>query len=246
MNYLFKSLRLFEKLKNLEGQRGVSNNIGSYFEKQGNIPKALEYYYKCLKIDELTNDSLGLANSYNILGSVAKKENELKNALTFYSKTKTIAETLAHPYYLATSLNNIANVYLIQFEEDSILRNDSTLLKNALSNYQKSLSLFKEMNNRYGVAAATYKIGTVAFVKKEYEKAKCLFKESRDQFKSINNKLSESMALEQLAKTELLLKDFSQAEQNELTSLKIAQEIKYPTYIQNSAETLSEIYSEIG
>ena len=241
-HYLFSSLALYEQLNDLKGQRGVSNNIGSYYEKQGDIPKALEYYYRCLKIDEETGDSLGMANSYNILGSVAKNENELEKALDFYFKSLTISEAVKHKYYIASSLNNIANVYLIQFEKDTLLKDDTTLLVKAFDNYTKSLSLFQEINNKYGVAAITYKLGTLALTKKDYKTAISLFESSLEKFRPMNNKLSLSMVLERLAKAELSINRLESAEINAKQSLAIAQQIDYPTYIQNAAETLSEIY----
>ncbi|MBL4733857.1 MAG: tetratricopeptide repeat protein [Flavobacteriales bacterium] len=126
------------------------NNIGSIYDYQGDIPRALQYYHKSLKIREGLDDKKGIGYSLNNIGFTHKAQGNNIEALEYYFRSLKIREEIGHKSGIATSLNNIGFIYSRQ-DQDS----------KALEYYYKSLEIREEIGYKAGIAAILNNVGGI-------------------------------------------------------------------------------------
>ena len=67
------------------------NNIGMFYNDQGDLPKGLENYHKSLQLQEEIGDQQGIATSLNNIGLIFDHQGDLANALEYYHKSLKIS-----------------------------------------------------------------------------------------------------------------------------------------------------------
>ena len=81
--YYFESLKVHERLNNLEIQTAIYNNIGSTFEALDQLDSAEYYYNKSLELAKDNNPDDNMANALGNLGDIHYKREEYTKALEF-------------------------------------------------------------------------------------------------------------------------------------------------------------------
>ncbi|RLD58764.1 MAG: hypothetical protein DRJ01_12155, partial [Bacteroidetes bacterium] len=81
-----KSLSIYKKIKNYEGQISTLNNIGLYYEKTKDYKKAIEFYNKSIKIAKEHNLCTSIINNYLSLSEIYETIGNYKKSLNYYQK----------------------------------------------------------------------------------------------------------------------------------------------------------------
>jgi two-component sensor histidine kinase/Tfp pilus assembly protein PilF len=236
---LIKKLLKTNKTKALKKSLANSlNNIGTIYNDQGDIPKAVEYYHKSFKIQEEIGDKEGIATSLNNIGYIYHNQGDIPKALEYYHKSLNIQEEIGDKEGIAISLNNIGVIY----------RNQGDIPK-ALEYNHKSLKIQEEIGNKLGIARSLNNIGMIYNNQEDIPKALTYFHKSLKIYEEIGNKEGTAYSLNNLGFNELKKGNTSgivAAKQHLLKALEIAQEIGYPDLISKVSSNLSKVYEKQG
>jgi len=129
LEYYFKSLKLGEKINNLERVASASNNIGNIYETFENFSKAIKYYTISLNSEKSIGNSIGIAKTLGNIGVIYRKQGAYNKSLNNYHQALIIYNKVNEPYETATILNNISNVYLNLNQLDKALDYSEKALK---------------------------------------------------------------------------------------------------------------------
>ncbi|MBC7695103.1 MAG: tetratricopeptide repeat protein [Burkholderiales bacterium] len=235
-----KSLLLQEEIKDQKGIAESLNNIGVIYQNQSDIPRALECYHRSLRIQENIKDKSGIASSLNNIGAIYQNQNEHTKALDFFTKSLKLQEEVNDLIGLAYTLNNIGRIYDAKYD-----------FQKALEYHYRSLAVRKKINDKGGIANSLNNIGAIfhkqaeknnvnkdSLLQKALEYHQASLKEQRE----IEDKKGVAYSLNSIAAAQFQLNQINLAEQNAMSSLKLAQELGYPLSITNASMLLSKIY----
>ena len=137
--YFTNALDICIEINDKFGMANAYGNIGTIYEETGNFNKAKEYNIKVLEIYKELNDKLRIGYTYNNLGVIEKNQSNYSRAIEYHTKSLKIAEGNGDTSGIVTNYINIASLYYIIAEEDSI------------SNAEKERNLKETVN--YGLLA---------------------------------------------------------------------------------------------
>ncbi len=154
------------------------NNVGYFYNTQGNTTKALDYFHKSLLIQEEIKDQKGIAESLNNIGVIYQNQSDILQALECYHRSLRIQENIKDKGGIASSLNNIGAIYQNQNNNDK-----------ALEFFNKSLKIQEEINDKIGIAYTLNNIGRIYDSKNDIQKALEYHYQSLNVRKAINDKV---------------------------------------------------------
>jgi tetratricopeptide (TPR) repeat protein len=246
LEYLGKSLKIEEELGNKKGISTSLNNLGTIYYSKGDIPKALECYSKSLRNWEEIGEKKGIANSFYNLGFVYKNQGDIPKALEYYGKGLKISEEMGDKNGIANSLNNFGAIYKGQGDTAK-----------ALEYFVKTLKIKEEMGDKNGMAISLNNIGTIYRDQGDILKALEYFGKSLRIQEEIGDKRGIALALHNIGsiyykrtfveKTSAIKqKNYSQALEFYLRSMKVGKELGFPEIITDNALVLNQIYKATG
>jgi tetratricopeptide (TPR) repeat protein len=124
-------------------------NIGICHTYLGHDDIAVKHYYKALNTFQRAHNLQGEARVYNNIGNLYS-EIDFNKSVKYFHRALKIAVKLKSKHLEATVYGNIGNVY-----------DEKNELQLALQNYERSLSIFKEIHNSTGVVQTLQNIGAV-------------------------------------------------------------------------------------
>jgi len=268
-----KSLMILEGIGDKSGQGNVLNNIGAVYKNLGNIPEALAYHQKSLLIKRETKNKKGEAYSINNIAIIYRNLGDINKALEYYLLSLSILEEVEDKKGIAVVLNNVATIYRNQgnklkakeyFEKSLGMHKEANNKRSmaitlnhlaviydkegdkikGIAYYKESLRLNNEIGDRSGVASTLISLGEFYIRNKEPERGFGLLQESLVISKSINDRSGEISCLNNIAKYYLDQNNILAAKKSVLESLKLAQEIGFPSDVKSAAEILTIIYEK--
>lgn len=268
-----KSFAVLKEIDDKNGQGNVLNNIGAIYKHLGNIPEALAYHQNSLLIKRETKNKKGEAYTINNIAIIYRNLGNINKALEYYLLSLNILEEVEDKKGIAVVLNNVATIYRNQgnklkakeyFEKSLRMHeeaNNKRLMAITLNHlafiydkegnknkskkyYTESLRLNKEIGDRSGEANTLIGLGEFYIRNKESEKGFGLLQESLVISKSINDRSGEISCLNNIAKYYLDQNNIIVAKKSVLESLKLAQQIGYPSDIKLATEILAIIYEK--
>ena len=153
LKYFFRSLKIYEELKNEKGVARASNNIGLIYHEQGNIPMALKYYHKALKLREEIGNKPGIANSLNNIGFIYESQENVPMALMYLNRSLSIYEELKDKQGIASSSNSIAAIEQRQGQ-----------IEKARMLHEQALVIQEEIGDKDGEAHSLNSISEIALI----------------------------------------------------------------------------------
>lgn len=109
LDYYLQSLKLNEKLGNLDAVAANNGNISNIYSAQEDYTTALSYLYKAVNLYTKTgSDRVRL--TYGSLGNVYRKINKFDSALTYYQKSNDIYNRISDKYQLSTNYYGLGDV----------------------------------------------------------------------------------------------------------------------------------------
>lgn len=154
-----RALKIAKKINYLNGiaEAYRVKGIGlSYLDKS---EIAIENYLNAMKYFKRGQNSQGEAKVYNNIGNLYM-DGDFDRALEYYNKSLTIAKKLNIESLLASIYGSLGNIY--QRKKNYYI---------ALANYQKSVNIFKKINNPVGITQGLQNIGVAFFNLNQINKA---------------------------------------------------------------------------
>ncbi|MFL5764215.1 MAG: tetratricopeptide repeat protein [Bacteroidia bacterium] len=148
IDFYQQSLRIREKMNDLESVAGSLANIGGIYINIGVFDKALEYQLRSLKLAEQMNNKPNIASSLNNIGIIYQNLMQYEKALYYNQRSLKMYTELGDKQGIAASYANIGNTY-------SSLHDD----EKALDYQQKSYALAVEAGDKHGESTSLGAIG---------------------------------------------------------------------------------------
>jgi len=219
----------------LDIKANAFNNLGLIYQKNGDIPKALEFFKSTLKISEEIGNKTGISGAYNSLGSIFHRIGDIQKALENYKRGLKINEEIDNKLGIANSLYNVGHIY-------GFLGNTSM----QLDYLQKSLGLLKEIGDDLGIASTLNTIGAVHQKLGNFNEAINYYSEGLIINEKIGNKVGVSVSL---LNTGVIYKNqgnIAEALENYQKGLTILQSLGNKAGISVALNNIAGIYSEQG
>lgn len=242
----------------------IYNNLALLFTNREYYHLALQYNLKSLEFAKLMNDKKGVFHSYNNIGITYERLGEYEKAIDSYNNSlKTIEQEANTDEFYYYAISNIAVVNLLTHQYNSVetqLNRGLTFFISANDNYgisqsyrylgefyietgnYKQAEVSLEKSNKYATKIDDKKIllenqfllAKLHFVKKEFSKAKIIFKNTLKEAQSSNSINTEIESLNYIAKIDSIAGNYFNALKNfqasivlrdSLNSLKIKNQI---------------------
>ncbi|SDL81325.1 Tetratricopeptide repeat-containing protein [Daejeonella rubra] len=154
-----KALQLSFKLNYINGIAESYRVIGVGNSYKNSIDISIENYLNALSYFKKSKNLEGEAKVYNNIGNLYR-DLDLKKSLESFNKSLKIAEKLKNKNLLAGLYLNIGTA-----------NQQSKNYTKALSDYQKSLSMFITLNNKLGIIQSNQNMGVLYLNLGDYQKA---------------------------------------------------------------------------
>lgn len=140
LEYARISLNYFNKLKHIRGIAYGYVNLGLFFRFEHLYDSSLYYFNKAIELRETINDKLGVASAHLEIARTYLDAGEVDSAELYYMISFDLHEEIDNKSWMAYSLNGLAEICYLRGE-----------YKCALENYQESLQLNMQRNQKYGI-----------------------------------------------------------------------------------------------
>ncbi len=153
LNYLQKSLAIFEELGDKKEEARALQAIGVAYGLQRRNELAVESYEKSLALSEEVGDRKLTALILNSIGLAHSSMGHYELGLEFYQKGRALSEKLNDKATLHMALNNIATYYIAQGR-----------YAEGLDYLQKSLKIMEELGSAGDRRSLAYKLQNIGLI----------------------------------------------------------------------------------
>jgi serine phosphatase RsbU (regulator of sigma subunit) len=215
-------------------------NIGFYYNLQGDKRKAMDYYKKSLKILRETGNKSSIAGTLNNMSVVFNQEGNIQKALDYQFQSLKIDEELHDSVMIANAYNNIGRLFIDQ---------DDTV--KALIYLKKGVAILEELKYDLGLAYSFTNIAVTYRNEKNYGLALEYFKKSFLHWSKLGDKHGYATTLLNLGITYLrraddipAMKDSSYilAMEKFKMAMKVFEEINDREGLSNTLQGMSRVY----
>tara|TARA_R100000935_G_scaffold36196_1_gene57094 strand:+ start:213420 stop:215381 length:1962 start_codon:yes stop_codon:yes gene_type:complete len=140
LQYYLEAAKIYEKLKDTGQASKIYNNIGVVYKAQDETEKALRYYLKALEI-QLAREDPNKGITQTNIANIYVKQGKLDEAFLYYTSAKSSLDKHPNVRALGEWYNNIGAYYMKREYPEM-----------ALENWQKAVTAFKEINDKFGLA----------------------------------------------------------------------------------------------
>ncbi len=235
LDYIQKSLALFQQIKEEKGVAMGWSNLGYIYEKQGKYSQALEYYQKSLDVREKMGDKQGLASTLGNIASIYDSQSNYPQALEYYQKSLKIRDELSEKPDISTDLYNLGHVYRSQGKYPE-----------ALDYLQKSLKIREEIGDKQGISSSLNNIGIVYKEQDNLPLALEYYQKSLKIKEELKDKRGASSVLNNIAIIYKNQENYPLALEYHQRSLRIKEELKDQRGILYSMNNMGIIYKDQG
>jgi len=224
-----KHFALLSKNSNyLEGQSYALNALGTIYRNISHYSKAIESHKQAEELAKETNNIELTILSLNMQGVVYRRMDFIRSALDYHEKALNIANTIETPsnyikLSIAVSQNSMGNIYLALKQYDL-----------ALVQFNKSLTIEKDLNNKLGLAINYQNIGYAKEHKGFLEDALKDYETSLSYNNEINSQIGRVICYNSIARIYIKQEKFIEAFNLSESTLKKALEIGDQFYISTS------------
>ncbi|HLP10477.1 MAG TPA: tetratricopeptide repeat protein [Flavobacteriales bacterium] len=167
LDYLFKALKLGQKINHYQVQSSVLNNIGNLYHYQKQLEKATEYYTKARVLAGELNNLNGEIDALLNLGIVYFDQRKTAEAVANYNKAIEKSLENGNTRSLAKGISELGSVYFYLKEYDK-----------AEEHFRRALVYLEEIELMPRIAQTKGNLGQVLTVKGKFVEAEKLLNES--------------------------------------------------------------------
>lgn len=270
-NFL-KEIEIKESVNDFRGLVSSHHNLGRTHRTIGNFQLALEQYQKSLSISEKLGDKRLIAANNSEIGLVyenlsrsllAVEDNEVnfRRALTFHEAALKIYQEEQNLDATAQTLNNIANTYSRlainefvakygEFWEDSLYQISANVIMvtfgKAFEYYTEALDVFEQIDNTREIINTNINLGSHYIFARNWSKANEHLGKGLIMARRINSQYEIALALFHYGDYFFRQKNFENAEQNLLQSLKITESLGVKDVVMHTNQRLAKVYEQEG
>jgi serine phosphatase RsbU (regulator of sigma subunit) len=230
MNLYEQSLSVAKRNHDTDNIALNYNQIGNAYKNMSNLPMAAEFLKQSIDLRFAMRDSLGAGIGQMNLGSVYNRMGNFTSALNFLLKAQGIFEHAGKPglINLAGVYNSIGNTYLSQ--KDYL---------EAKKYFQKSARLFREEDDKNGLATALINTGNALYYLRQFEASLTFYFEALEIREKLGNKNNIAQCYLNLGDCYFSLNDFKKGEQYYDKAFAIYKE-------SGSKNDLAQVYLNMG
>jgi tetratricopeptide (TPR) repeat protein len=210
------------------------NNLGFFYQKDGNLSKGLDPLLQCLKIQEEIGYKAGVAASLNRIGIIYDYQGDLIKALECWERSLKIIEELGDKDGAAHSLNNIGYTYIKQGNIKG------------LDYLHKSLKIYEELNDKDGLAHSLNNLGYIYEEQGDFDNALKYYKKGLVANEKNNDKKGVASSLSNVGNAYNRQNKNSEALIHFQKSIKIAEEVGDKRGEANALMKIGSIYQTHG
>jgi serine phosphatase RsbU (regulator of sigma subunit)/Tfp pilus assembly protein PilF len=207
-------------------------NIGSIYNAQGNVLKALDAYHISMK--NFKNDSNKLGVVINNIAGIYFRQKDFNKAIELYTKSVGINSRL-NPSNLAHGLNNIGSC-LLELKE----------YEKSLYKFNEALSYGLEYNDKKGIGLSYQNIGLVNLELDQYEIAHDFLLKALKVFEEIGLKKNIIGCQNSFGELFYELGDYKQSNYYLIRSLKDSKELGFVNEVMESSKILYQVNKKLG
>src|SRR5690606_3611775 len=221
-----KDLRFKAKsIKYPEAEWYAMNFLGIVYRNVSHYNKALETHQKAHELAELIGNIEMEVISMNMIGVVYRRMDFIKPALDYHKKALDIANKVENPSKdlkasIAVSQNSMGNIYMTLKQYDL-----------AIKEFEKSLILEKEANNRLGLAINYQNLGYADEAQGKLDLALKNYKRSLDYNNQIGSEVGRAICYNSIGQVYIKQKKYADAKIIIEEGLKKSLQIKDQFYI---------------
>lgn len=237
LKLFYKSLDIAVSKHHSEGSAKAFGGIARIHQNWSEYDKAIEFYKKANHIFELKKDYLSMAKMLNGIGICYMYSSNYPKALDYLIQTSHLYEQ-ANQYNTlgyAAALNNIGLIYARM----------EVKLKLSLEYYQKALKIYKQNNNKIGIANTLGNMANTYDNLNNPQKAIELQKEVYSIYESIGNKIGMASALTNIGIAYTSIPNYLQSIYYLEQTLPIYKELGNKNNLGIVAYYLGEVYLEL-
>jgi tetratricopeptide (TPR) repeat protein len=160
LDYSLRSLKIVEKLNDIEQIAYSLNNVGNIYFYRLNYSMALKYYTEAFNVSKNLDDKMFQASILNNLGAVYANLDNRKKAIQFYSDALKYYMEIDRKAGVCNTLNNIGIVYTEMEKKDS-----------AFYYFNKSLEIAEEISDTYSLANTSLNMAELYINPLDFKKA---------------------------------------------------------------------------
>ena len=233
-DYLLNSLTIRKELNDKIGEVESLLFIGEYYNDLGNYDNALSYFNESFAISEEVHDSTGIANSLNKIGRLYHNQGNFEEALDVYRKSLSVMK----------NFNNRKDVLssTICFMGETLSK--MKMSDNALKQYNESLEIRLEINDKKGIAECYNNIATVYFQIENPKLALDYHLKSLEIKREIGFLKGEAISLYHIGEVYSYRKDYVESLANFKAALKIFKKLNIKNRIANVHFTIGYLEEE--
>ena len=224
----------------IEAEAYALNSIGIIYRDVSYYDKALEAHQKAYELSELVGNVELEVISLNMIGVVYRRMDAIKPALDYHKKALETAKKSEYPSEIlkaniAVSQNSMGNIYLTLKQFDL-----------AIKEFQKSLAIEKEANNRRGLAINYQNLGHADEAQGKLDLALKNYKRSLHYNNQIDSDVGRAICYNSIGQVFIKQNKYADAKTIIEQSLKKAKKINDPFYISSSYINLGWAEMKMG
>ncbi len=172
-----KAVKIYIKLKYLEGIINVYNSFGWIYYVKGNYKKSIYFYKKSLKfINSIVNSKLLKSIVLNNLAGAYNSQGYLEEAFKLYEESLLLTEDIGNMIGMASIIDNMGSIFHQKGD-----------IGKAIEYYNKAKDIFKIIFDIKGEIASKNKIGKIYYDQGNLKLAKLIWKNNLKSAKKIND-----------------------------------------------------------
>ena len=183
-----KALIIFEKQKNVRSQGMIYGTFANVYLDIENYEQAIRYYKKARTIFKELNFTHGYASATINLGVSNRRLKNYEEALAYFLEGKKLCEENDLKRLLRVVTLQIGNIYFDHYKD----------YEKARVQFETTNELAVTFEDIEGIAESNYKLGNIASIYNEHDKAAEYYKKAVSSFKQIDKKDGHSSALADL------------------------------------------------
>lgn len=226
-------------IRYIEAECYALNCLGIIYRNISHYDKALEAHQKAKVLADLAGNLEMQVESLNMIGVVYRRMDLVKPALDFHKKALDIANAVKNPSKtlkasIAVSQNSMGNIYMTLKQYEL-----------AIKEFQKSLVIEKEANNRLGLAINYQNLGYADEAEGKLNLALKNYKRSLDYNNQINSEVGRVICYNSIGQVYIKQKKYNDAKVIIEEGLKKAIQINDQFYISYSYINLGWVQLEM-
>jgi signal transduction histidine kinase/CheY-like chemotaxis protein len=236
ITFFEKALAVRSKINDLDGVAILYNNLGLAYGDEGNYRECVNNHANAVKLRLELKDTVGLEASYAKRGGAYQRLGDFPNALNDFLSLIKIGGQAGDKEPVAAGYYNAGNIY-----------DEMGNLPEALKNYTLSEKIYSELGDRPSMVRTYHGLGDIAYRQGDDSAALENYNLALDLCKKYTlDNYEMSYAYRDISKVYLRSKNFKQALENCLASLKISEKLNN-SYMQAIAyNTMGDVYEQQG